>query len=180
MPIRTLVSEALIALLIGSCIPLSGGCGIEGLHAAKPETRVDFDPISHTFKFRDSKDNDLSVKGFEANTASGSKGKFDELTIRNNASDVRNANVNQLLGMAAEATANWNGAVAETKALGEVLGIVMPFVPQTIAASVLGKLKGGSSLTGPGGIGVQQAGNAQLAEYLMQIAGTALPTTRPQ
>ncbi len=177
---RGLITEALLLALLAGCPAATlPGCGIDGINAAKPETRVEFDPINHTFKFKDSKDNNVDIKGLKAKTATGAEGSVDEFSLRNNASDVRAANVNQLLGMAAEATANWQGAAAETKAIGEILAQVMPFVPQAIAASALNKLRGATSITGPGGIGVSNSGNMQLADQLLKMAGTALPVSKP-
>jgi hypothetical protein len=67
------------------------GCSLP----TNPVTKFGFDPWSRTWQFCDSKDNDVEVKDLtvDPNTYAVTLGS---LTIRNNASDVRRANVEQI------------------------------------------------------------------------------------
>lgn len=75
-----------ISLLL--CLPL--GCAY-----ANPRTELRAGPFGSLFQFHDSKDNDITIKGAEYNPDT-QLFKIEELTIRNNASDVRTANVEQM------------------------------------------------------------------------------------
>jgi hypothetical protein len=62
---------------------------------ANPVTKFGFDPWSRTWQFHDSKDNDVEVKGLTVDPKTYAV-TLESLTIRNNASEVRRANVEQI------------------------------------------------------------------------------------
>jgi hypothetical protein len=128
--------------LIGFLLIAGTGCGIEGLHNANPTTRVTVDPASHRIEYRDNKDNDLQVKGFKVETPGGTTAQIDELTLRNNASEVRTANYQQMLGMAQQAAVNWAGATDFTNAVFEGVSRIIPLLTRSQAVGLLGKLQG--------------------------------------
>ena len=63
---------------------------------ANPNTTVEVDPARGVIRFYDSKDNDLAIEGFDYARPDGPRIKIDSLKLRNNASDVRLANVEQM------------------------------------------------------------------------------------
>ena len=64
------------------------GCG-----AVEPATKFSYGALG--FSFSDTKNNDVQIKNFKRDPSSGVV-SFDELTVRNNASDVMTANVAQM------------------------------------------------------------------------------------
>lgn len=137
------------------------GCGIEGLHNADPQTRLTVDPSTKEVKLWNNKDVDVSVDSVEYLGAQKDF-KLTNLKFRDNASDVRNANVNQMMGMAYQAQVNWAGASNMVAQLTGLISEIMPFLPATIAAKANSKL---SSITTPwGGI---SSGSIQDVSALM-------------
>ncbi len=80
---------ALFLCFVGGC--LNTGCSLP----ANPRTEFGIGPFSSVFKFHDSKDNDIEIVGAVFDPATNTF-KVDKLTIRNNASDPRRANVEQI------------------------------------------------------------------------------------
>lgn len=144
------------------------GCGVDGIHSARPVTRAKFDPVSKTFSIEDSKDNDILVKGLEVE----GRGKVEEISIRNNASDVRRANVEQMAGLAAQATANWQGAERTVGAFANLAREIMPYVPPIVAARALGNLKAATSFNTPWGGGSVGGVPEGAIDGLINIAGS--------
>ena len=162
----------LVWVLIGGCVLT--GCGIEGLHGANPTTLVRIDPVNRTMEFRDNKDNDLAVDNV---TVDGQARTFhaDKIVISNNASRVREANAQQLAGFAAQAAANWQGASQLAMGLAQILSEVMPFLPQTVAANALGKMR---SITTPGG-GMAAGPDAATIAAILAASATTKSATVP-
>jgi hypothetical protein len=80
----TLAAALLVALALGA-----GGC-----FYANPRTTFGFNPWSGKWEFYDSKDNDIEVTDLRVDPESKMV-SIAKLTVRNNASDVRLANVEQ-------------------------------------------------------------------------------------
>ncbi len=174
----------LLNLLFSSAIPLLTGCGIEGLNNANPATDFRVNTRTGEVRYRNNKDVDFALPKAEYTDATGRKIVIEGLDLRSNASDVRVANYQQMLGMAYQAQVNWAGASQMVSSLTGLVAEIMPFVPSSIAASSLGKLKAGTSVGLPGGGGFSTGGfsEAQI-DGLLKIAGTQAgkrePATQP-
>ena len=84
-------------LLLGSCLV---GCSLP----TNPQTSLAAGPWGSFFTFKDTKDNDILIKGAEYNPET-KQFKLSELTVRNNSSDVRIANVEQIKAYTAQVEA---------------------------------------------------------------------------
>lgn len=159
---------------------LVAGCGIEGLHGANPKTVVRVDPVNRTVEYYDSKDNDLQIDGLAIDGATKSA-TLDKLTLRNNASDVRLANYQQMVGYAAQASANWQGAAQTVGALAGVLREIAPYLPPLAAARALGAIRSLSVSTPWGGANYGGADAAQLAvlEQMLERQAATAPASQP-
>lgn len=169
---RWAVCEILAVLCVMS------GCGVEGLHNANPKTTFRFDPVQRRVEFSDNKNNDVYI-GTMAYTPDAENGgaktfKLENLFIKNNASEVRQANGEyQMAGMALQATANWNGANQLTGTIFQGLAQIVPYLPQTIAAAAIGKLPRTQTIATPWGSLSTGVGFSQAQiDALLALAGT--------
>lgn len=163
--------------VLGFLLLAGTGCGLEGLHNANPATRVTVDPWNHRIEYRDNKDNDLNVKGFKVQTAGGAVAEIDELTLRNNASDVRVANYQQMLGMAQQAAVNWAGAADFTNAVFEGVARIIPMLNRSQATGLLSRLQGFNVST-PFGTFARPGLSPEQVGALLQLAQPD-PATQP-
>lgn len=176
---RTILTEVLIALIVGGCLPPLTGCGIEGINNANPRTKMRANPQTGYFEFYDSKDNDLEITGLGVD----GKGHVDKVIIRNNASDVRRANGDsQMPGMALQGSVAWQGAQNVIDSTFNGFAKIMPGLSQLQATRLLGQMPRSQSVQTPWGALQTGAGftDAQV-QALLQLAGTALPgKTEPE
>lgn len=172
------MKKLMTAMLV--MLTLLCGCGWDGVHSANPATDFRVNTQTGEVRYRNNKDVDFALPKAEYTDASGRRISIEGLNLRSNASDVREANFMQMQGMALQAQVNWAGAAQTVQALTGLVAEIMPFVPSTVAASALGKLKGGSSLSLPGGGGFSTGGfsEAQI-EALTRLAGTAPARSSP-
>lgn len=171
---RTLIA----VLVLLSILLFASGCGIEGLHNAKPITIIRFDPASRSASFSDSKDNDVTIDELTYSPATGFMLKG--LVLRNNSSDVRLANYQQMMGMAQQAQVNWAGASDFTGSLFSGLASVMPFLPKLAAAKALGNAPRAQSISTPMGTLTTGGGLTEAqVQALLAIAGTQVPEPAP-
>lgn len=82
-----------MCILAGVALAACGGCAALG-GAANPRTEVSASPLGG-FRFHDSKDNDIEIENAEYDPSTKAL-KIGKLTIRNNATDVRIASVQQM------------------------------------------------------------------------------------
>lgn len=151
---------------------LLAGCGIEGLHNANPKTVIRIDPLSREMYLSNNKDVDLQIDGLDIDLGA-KRAKLDKLVLTDKASSVREANVLQMQGMALQATANWQGATQFTGAVFSGLAEIVPYLPPSIAANALGKMRGSSVSTPWGSYSQPGLSDAQVQALL------ALTATRP-
>jgi len=135
---RRIVFAGAIILALAS----QAGCGIEGLHAAKPMTRVKAGPY---FTLENSKDVSVQLKRGGYDPYSNAV-VLEDLKLTDNASSVREANVGQMEGMALQARANWEGA---TSFLAEASSFIREALPifGAKAAWTIGSFFGTAMLT---------------------------------
>lgn len=115
----------LMLVLIGGCL---GGCSLP----ANPKTTLQAGPWGSYFSFYDSKDNDVEIVGAEFDPTI-KRLKFDRLTIRNNASDVRRANVEQIQAYTEQVKAMTRMVEYATAAIASKLPGGAPPVPPSDA-----------------------------------------------
>lgn len=89
--IEDLVMIGVVCMAVAWMLMILGGCGV-----ANPKTQFSVNPITKTITFSDTKDNTLEIEDLEFVSANGSGASIKRLSLRNNASDVRIANVEQL------------------------------------------------------------------------------------
>lgn len=81
------------------CLILLTGCseGVQPLWSqAKPETIINFNPVSKTVHLHNSKDVNIKIKKIQVKTEKGTEALVEDLEIQDSASTVRTANVEQL------------------------------------------------------------------------------------
>lgn len=134
---RVISSTGTTLGVMGGMVCMVGllGCSLP----SNPHTSVGFNPWSKTIEFYDSKDNEIEVSGLTYAKDSGDF-KLDKLSIRNNASDVRRANVEQI-------NAYTEQVKATTAMMQNMTASLASMVPYVRPPAVSG------SLTLPGGIG---------------------------
>jgi hypothetical protein len=108
---------------------------------ANPTTSLTIDPYNRRISFKDNKDNDLNLKGFRFKGANGVSADIDDLSIRNNASDVRLANVPQMMAVVEQINANWAGLIGTVKEVRGLISDVLPIVAQMRTAQQAGDLQ---------------------------------------
>lgn len=117
----------LVLIGLSGCL---GGCSLP----ANPHTSLQAGPFGGLFKFYDSKDNDLELE--DANFDPQTKGfTVKKLTIRNNASDPRRANVEQIQAYTEQVKATTEMFSTMTKAIASAV----PLSRWSAAASVPGE-----------------------------------------
>lgn len=82
-------------LSLTATLLLPGCSANHWLGADAKQTRVEVNPLTGTVKFLDSKDNDLEISNFKARVGQNEV-TFDQLTLRNNASDPLVADVERI------------------------------------------------------------------------------------
>ena len=112
------------------------GCSLP----ANPQTRFEYGPA----KFFDSKDNDVQIKGLTIDPQTGTY-HLDELTIRNNASDPRRANVEQIQAYTEQVKAM--GAMVQS--LGNMVGSMIPYFRPATSVNVDTPYGGGTMTSTP-------------------------------
>lgn len=116
-----MIKRGLGFVVCGLGMAFMGGCGLEGIHSANPQTIIRVDPVNRTIYLANSKDVDLSVDELTVDPA-GKSFALKKLHVTDNASLVRQANgVYQMAGLAMQAQTNWAGAAQTVGALGEAL-----------------------------------------------------------
>jgi len=95
---------------------------LAGCAVAHPQTRFSINPFTRTFTFYDSKDNKAEIKGFEFDPTTNTV-KLEYLGFDNNASDVRLANVQQMLAVVEQQRAANEGLAHVTRMLEAIVGI---------------------------------------------------------
>jgi len=119
-------------LMAMSVLALVGGCAVEGLHWATPKTQFSYGVTG--VKFTDTKDNDISIKDAGIDPNDPSRFHLGELTIRNNASDVRRANVEQMEAVTAQTqliTSAMTQMTADIAKIVELL-VAVPVAPEVV------------------------------------------------
>jgi len=96
-------------------------------YPANPHTRFRYGPA----EFFDSKDNDVEVVGLEVEPTNGTY-RVERLTIRNNASDVRRANVEQIQAYTEQVKA----LTQMIGDLGQVVRAIAPYASPAVTATV--------------------------------------------
>ena len=112
---RRLISLATIVLILGGCV--LSGCAYN-----KPTTELSASAFGG-FKFYDSKDNDIIVKGAEFNPET-KQFSVEELTVKNAASPVIDANVQQMLAFVEQQRAANEGIKAAFDGLATMTGLI--------------------------------------------------------
>lgn len=103
------------------------GCSLP----ANPHTSIGFNPWSKTIEFYDSKDNEIEVTGLSYSKDAGDF-KLDKLTIRNNASDPRRANVEQINAYTEQVKATTAMMASMTQSIASMLPYVRPATTASI------------------------------------------------
>lgn len=169
----------LVALILA---PLTGCFPIEGFSSAKPETNFTVrTPAGKAVSFSDSKDNDVLVEGMLYNPQTG-EFKIDKLSIRNNSSDVRDANARQTAAWVPLAQVNWQGLTQFTTATFVGLSNLADSLQPLQFASVLKSIPKQQTISTPYGEMVTQSGLTaeQVATlYEKVLAKTVPPATKP-
>jgi hypothetical protein len=108
------------------------GC-IHGCAYADPATRLSINPVTRTISFSDTKDNDVSVEyvGYNADTKQFEVKNF---VLRNNSSDVREIDVQQMLAFVEQQKAANDGIKAAFEGLSHTVGILGEALAGTIRA----------------------------------------------
>lgn len=106
---------------------LTPGCSLP----ANPHTSVGFNPWSHTIEFYDSKDNEIEIAGLTYSRETGDF-KLERMAIRNNASDVRRANVEQINAYTEQVKATTAMMTQMTASLASMLPYLRPAVTTSI------------------------------------------------
>jgi len=110
--VRNITVAVLAILAFAALACLLPGCSMP----ANPHTRLRAGPLGGLFSFEDTKDNDIEIKGANYDPATGRFG-LDSLVIRNNASDVRRANVEQMRAYTEQVQAVTNMVNMATQAI---------------------------------------------------------------
>jgi hypothetical protein len=113
------------------CVVLVGGCSLP----ANPKTEFNYGPV----RFYDSKDNDVEINNLTINPETGMY-SVEKLTIRNNASDVRRANVEQIQAYTEQVKA----MAAMTQSLANTVGAMIPYFKPAVSGSINTPYGGGS------------------------------------
>ncbi|HOQ88469.1 MAG TPA: hypothetical protein PLQ89_22425 [Phycisphaerae bacterium] len=117
-----ITAGAAVVLLLLCLVLMCAGCGIDGVHSAKPVTRVQAGPY---FKLENSKDVSVSLDEGSYDPATKAV-TIKGLELEDNASDVREANYLQMRGMAMQAEANWDGATGFLREAGSFVRETLP------------------------------------------------------
>ena len=96
---------------------------LAGCASANPRTKFSGNPWTGTFSFFDSKDNDVRIEGLNVDLST-KQAECELLTLTNNASEVRRANVEQMLAFVEQQKAFNEGLAHVTDMLGQVAGIL--------------------------------------------------------
>lgn len=127
--------------------PLMFGCENGLFGKSNPVTRFTYGPAGATFS--DNKDNDIEVEGLTAEKSeTGFKGGVAKVTIKNNASAVRKADVEQINALVNQQLAFNEGI----NAVGNLIAKLTPLVGQ-ITSMLQANAVTTSGITGPFGIG---------------------------
>lgn len=85
-----------LTILFLLCVTIGlSGCGVEGLHSANPRTIIQVNPWTNAVEVYNNKDVDVSLKNFEMDIPN-KVAKVEELTLKDNASKVREVNPLQI------------------------------------------------------------------------------------
>lgn len=162
---------------IACLMMLVPGCAIDGIHTAKPETEMRYGASG--FSFSDTKDNDISAE--EISVDGGKKsGTVKNLVIRNNASDVRRANVEQIDAMARQHIAIGQALSQYTDSLFNGLtGLATSLTPLQMAQVTKALPKAHSVDTPLGAFSSPGLSDTQI-NALMQIAARNGPAVNPE
>lgn len=144
---------ACLCFLVSIC----GGCG-----NVVPRTHFSYGAFG--FSFEDTKNNDVAIKNFKRDPASGVV-SFDELTVRNNSSDVMTANVAQMQKLNEQ-------FIIHGENLNRMLGTLTSVLPSILpGVSVNGPLGGSATISG----GALES----LAKQLVPLLRKELATPQP-
>lgn len=136
-----LVTVVLVATL--------AGCG-----AVEPKTAFSYGAFG--FSFSDTKNNDVQIKDFNRDPATGAV-SFKELTVRNNASDVMTANVQQMIALNEQFKIHGEN-------LNRMLGQITAILPSILPGMTVNGPLGGSVQFNPATIrAIAEAVNAMKA-----------------
>jgi len=116
------------------CLGLLCGCG-----AVEPRTAFSYGALG--FSFSDTKNNDVQIKKFNRDPVSGAV-SFDELTVRNNASDVMTANVQQMVALNEQFRIHGEN-------LNRMLGQITAILPSVLPGLRIEGPLGGSATVNP-------------------------------
>lgn len=166
----TLLLGALYAALgTGGCLTQTGCSAAYWTGRLDPHTSIKVNPMDKTIEFFDDKNNDVTLKGLRSTGADGKLTSLDidELTIRNNATDVIAADaarMEQILKLqqvqveyVAQLGANFTSALHELSGLATQIAVIARALPALApnapnAPDDAGTQKGGSTPpAAPGG-----------------------------
>lgn len=117
---------------------------LTGCPYANPHTRVGFNVWTQCVEFDDTKDNDIEIDGLKV-TPDTKQVTLDKLVIRNNASEVRRANVEQIKAQTEQVQAITAMITQQTQILAGMAQSIMPFLRPATSTSL--SLPGGGGIT---------------------------------
>jgi len=150
-----MVAHRLWSRCIGAALLVGLALGAGGCFYANPRTTFGFNPWSGKWEFYDSKDNDIEVTDLHVDPESKMV-SIGKLTVRNNASDVRLANVEQQKAQTEQIKALTEMVNLATRVWSQVVGNAIPYALPGVHGNVNTPWGGGNFDTtpvvpGPGG-----------------------------
>jgi len=152
-------------------------CLVGGCAYANPGTTLKFDPLNYEVYFYDTKDNDVELAELSYNVDTGAFAMKD-LKIRNNASDVREANVAQMMAFVEQQRAANEGIIAAFNGLAELTNMLGLATSKVIRS--MPDVDAGVEIDGVGSIGVETEGQGDAVDTggdgeMLRPVGVDLP-----